>query len=267
VGKRTAQETVLLWLSGTSATALLPFFLLRLFAGDLAVAAIDAIGFFVNTGLIYYVYNYRKTVLAGFLFGVIALGGIVGNVYIEGASEVYFIFPVVIAVNFLMVPSLAFGVVVIATIALLPALIGDMDFLTFSKFFASLLACAIFTFVFASQSYRQRDELYKFAWQDALTGAGNRRAMDQHLIEACVSYGRANNPMSLVVLDLDNFKIINDTLGHETGDQLLVRLADIVNNRIRQTDQLFRYGGDEFTVLAANADLETAVQLGEDLRA
>jgi diguanylate cyclase (GGDEF)-like protein len=204
--------------------------------------------------------------LAGFLLSVIALGGIVVNIHIEDASEVYFIDPVVIAAYFLMTPKSAFGVVAVAMIALLPALAGEMDSLTFSKFFSSLLACAVFTFIFASQSYRQRDELFGFSRQDALTGARNRRAMDQSLLEAISSYGRTNSPMSLIVFDLDKFKTINDTRGHDVGDRLLVILVGIVKNRIRKTDQLFRYGGDEFTVLATNTDLETAVQLGENLR-
>lgn len=266
MSKRSAQEKVLLWLSGISAAALFPFFFLRLFGGDYFVAAVDAMGFFVNIGLIYYVYQYRRTVLAGFLLAVIALGGMVVNIYLEGAAEVYFIYPVVIAANFLMTPTLAFGVILVAITALVPALIGVMDLLTLGRFFSSLLACAIFTYIFASQIYRQRDELFEFSRRDALTGAGNRRAMDQSLLEAILRYNRANIPMSLIVFDLDKFKTINDTRGHEVGDRLLVRLAHRVSSRIRKTDQLFRYGGDEFTILATNADLETAAQLGEDLR-
>jgi diguanylate cyclase (GGDEF)-like protein len=73
--------------------------------------------------------------------------------------------------------------------------------------------------------------------------------------------------MSLLLLDLDRFKQINDSAGHAVGDGLLVRVTDIVRDRIRSTDMLFRYGGDEFIVYVDGADLETAANLAEDIRA
>lgn len=263
---RTTQEKILLWLSAISASALLPFAIVRLSTGDINIAIVDGIGFFANLGLIYSVYRYRRTVLAGFILSAIALGGIVLNIYIEGPSEVYFMYPVVIAAYFLTSPILALGAILVAMIALLPVLTDQMDWLTLAKFYSSLFGCVVFTYVFASLRNRQRDQLLEFARKDALTGAGNRRAMDQTLLESVLRFGRTKSPMSLIVFDLDKFKEINDTHGHDIGDQVLVRLTHIVHNRIRITDQLFRYGGDEFTVLASDADLETAAQLAEDLR-
>jgi len=131
----------------------------------------------------------------------------------------------------------------------------------------SIFGCVLFTYAFASQRNQQRDQLLQYSTKDSLTGAGNRRAMDKQLIEAIQRFERSDQPMSLIILDLDEFKNINDTAGHAVGDQLLKRVTDIVLARIRVTDKLFRYGGDEFVVVADPADLATAARLAEDLRA
>jgi diguanylate cyclase (GGDEF)-like protein len=103
--------------------------------------------------------------------------------------------------------------------------------------------------------------------KDSLTGAGNRRLLDERLSETIRRFERIETPMSLLLLDLDRFKEINDSAGHAEGDALLVRVTEVVRARIRSTDMLFRYGGDEFIVFADGSDLATAASLAEDIRA
>jgi diguanylate cyclase (GGDEF)-like protein len=79
-------------------------------------------------------------------------------------------------------------------------------------------------------------------------------------------HARDNQPMSLIMLDLDDFKIINDQHGHAAGDEVLILLANLVRSRIRETDYFYRYGGDEFMILANHSDLRTTEILAEDIR-
>lgn len=72
--------------------------------------------------------------------------------------------------------------------------------------------------------------------------------------------------MAAIMLDLDNFKVVNDRKGHAMGDQVLRSVAETISARIRLTDSLYRYGGDEFVVLASSATRETARNLAEELR-
>jgi diguanylate cyclase (GGDEF)-like protein len=102
--------------------------------------------------------------------------------------------------------------------------------------------------------------------EDPLTGAGNRRALNKKLDQLVATYRRTAMPMSAILLDLDNFKIVNDAGGHAAGDEVLRRVADIIATRIRLTDNLYRFGGDEFVVLATSATGETAAKLAEDIR-
>jgi diguanylate cyclase (GGDEF)-like protein/PAS domain S-box-containing protein len=102
-------------------------------------------------------------------------------------------------------------------------------------------------------------ELRRMASRDPLTDALNRRAFD-------VELGRARDA-SLLVIDLDGFKDINDAHGHHAGDELLRRIADAIRGRLRRDDVLARLGGDEFAVLLPHCDDSRAMLVGNDLAA
>ncbi len=109
--------------------------------------------------------------------------------------------------------------------------------------------------------------LKDLAEHDGLTGLHNRTYFQEEL-ERVVERGRRDPALSaaLLYLDLDNFKYVNDTLGHAAGDRLLLEIAGILNKRLRKTDLLARFGGDEFTVLLYNASHDIATRTAEALR-
>ncbi len=104
------------------------------------------------------------------------------------------------------------------------------------------------------------------ATTDGLTGLANRRAFDQRLSEMVSRAVRHNEPLSLVMLDIDHFKSINDELGHLVGDQALVHLAGKLRGVVRAGDHAFRYGGEEFLLLLAKCDRLGAVRVFYRLR-
>ena len=101
---------------------------------------------------------------------------------------------------------------------------------------------------------------------DSLTKVLNRSAYDMKIIETIHSFKRNKIPVSLIVIDIDNFKIFNDTHGHRAGDKVLCSTAATMKNSIRATDQIFRYGGEEFVVLLYDASVENAIKVAEKLR-
>ena len=108
--------------------------------------------------------------------------------------------------------------------------------------------------------------MYESASRDGLTRIYNKRyLMDQ--LNAELRYSKRHEvPLSLLMLDLDHFKRVNDTYGHPAGDQVLVTLANVVSGIVRAEDVFARYGGEEFVVLSRNTDLEAALVISERIR-
>ena len=104
------------------------------------------------------------------------------------------------------------------------------------------------------------------ALQDKLTGLGNRGAFDNSLAREIDLAHRQRIPMSLIVLDIDHFKAINDNYGHSSGDQALQLLAQSITDTLRLSDIAFRYGGEEFTLVLNNTDIESAHLVAERIR-
>ena len=96
------------------------------------------------------------------------------------------------------------------------------------------------------------------ARSDILTALPNRRALDEHLENAITQSTRSGNPFSVVMMDLDGFKSINDTYGHEVGDGVLQQVANLMEKSLRSTDFLARYGGDEWTLVLNETNLTQA---------
>jgi diguanylate cyclase (GGDEF)-like protein len=101
---------------------------------------------------------------------------------------------------------------------------------------------------------------------DGLTGLYNRRSMEQLLQRELALCDRHNHSLSLVMIDLDYFKEINDTYGHAAGDYMLRAFSDCVRITLRKTDWAFRYGGDEFVIALPQTALFQAQQVVQKLR-
>jgi diguanylate cyclase (GGDEF)-like protein len=105
------------------------------------------------------------------------------------------------------------------------------------------------------------------AMTDALTGLLNRYGLQHILAREHAEARRYNRPLSCLLIDLDNFKTINDTYGHQIGDLTLQQISGVLREAVRASDTVFRYGGEEFLVLLPETDLDGAVALGEKIRA
>ncbi len=110
------------------------------------------------------------------------------------------------------------------------------------------------------------EQLRKLALTDSLTNIWNRRHFMQlagHELERAKRYGGA---LAIMMIDLDHFKAVNDTYGHEVGDQALKKVAEVVGAELRKVDIFARIGGDEFVIALPQTGLEQAVHVGERLR-
>ncbi len=109
-------------------------------------------------------------------------------------------------------------------------------------------------------------ELEILSATDRLTGVYNRLKLDESLGAELERSNRYGNALSIILLDIDHFKAVNDTYGHQAGDKVLCRLAALFKERVRRTDILGRWGGEEFMILCPETDIASAGALAEQLR-
>jgi diguanylate cyclase (GGDEF)-like protein len=111
------------------------------------------------------------------------------------------------------------------------------------------------------------DRLESLARTDALTGLANRRGLEETLVAAMAAAERSEQPLSVVMLDLDHFKRFNDAYGHQAGDWLLREVAENWVRELRPSDTLARFGGEEFMAILPACSIETAQAVADRLRA
>jgi len=124
----------------------------------------------------------------------------------------------------------------------------------------------ICTFTEITTMVIEKEELEKKAFVDELTNIANRAKFNQVLESELKKFKRYRDNLSLVIFDIDYFKNVNDSFGHQIGDNILSNLAQLVNSNIRDVDFFARWGGEEFVILLPNTELNAAVAFSEHIR-
>ncbi len=114
--------------------------------------------------------------------------------------------------------------------------------------------------------HEQNQLLEKLAVTDSLTGVYNRKKLDDILADQFARFQRSRRPFAVLMLDLDNFKSINDNYGHVAGDAVLANVAAILKQSVRAVDFVARYGGEEFVVVLVETALDAALDIAERIR-
>ncbi len=145
------------------------------------------------------------------------------------------------------------------TNGLLSMVVGlSLSVMTWRQFVASTLQ--------KEQIKAQQVQLEQMAYQDALTGLPNRRFLDEVVKRELARIKRGEHESSIAILDVDNFKEINDTYGHPTGDSVLQQLANLLRSSIRESDIIARLGGEEFIILLTNTPEDGGYIIADKLR-
>lgn len=190
----------------------------------------------------------------GFFIAIFCcLAGAVVGIILENVGHLWS-YPVLMATFFLTRPAIAitFNTLMVLTVMGYGQSLPSAESLW--AFFTTATVVSACAFIFAIRNQQQRQEMAVLARRDPLTGVRNRRSMDDALQLAVSTASRTETPYALVMLDLDHFKTINDKHGHALGDEILVNLAQMVERNTRQSDQLFRFGGEEFVLLMPGVD-------------
>lgn len=245
--------------------AILPLAIYRFVDGDWRTGLGDSIVIILIAALSGYAWRSGRTRLVAQLLALTMTLGYIALVTF-GSISVMWAFPL-LGAAYLLADRVFASISALANLSLTVLLADRFDStVAIWSFLTTGVLVAIFGLIFATRAKQQQRRLEEIASRDPLTGAGNRRALRRELDLVCEDAHRRRQPVSLILLDLDRFKRINDEYGHEAGDRILVSLAEIVTERLRGRDHLFRLGGEEFVVVTPGTDLEGAGLVARKLR-
>ncbi|MCB1691100.1 MAG: GGDEF domain-containing protein [Halioglobus sp.] len=264
--QRSVKEVLLLRLSGIIAISLIPLAYARMREAQWAMVYLDILIVCVMSLLFLFVYVSRRVRTAGaFLaFGFIAAA--LMTTLLLGADQVLWAYPALIVAFFMLDTRQATILSAGFVLCFLGILWQELPIESLARICLTLVVTMLLANAFALTNRRQQRKLREMANIDPLTGAGNRRAQNAQLDRVTAIFMRSHAPASLLILDIDFFKRINDVHGHIVGDQVLVEVADLIRRCTRLTDSLYRYGGEEFVVIAEQTSLEAANSVAGKLR-
>lgn len=190
---------------------------------------------------------------------------VIYSTFISGHQGIYWAFPAMASYFFMLRSSIAGKAAFTFLVALLPVIVVSFPLPEAIRVILALGMTTVFVSFFAVIVVRLHKDLIKLATRDPLTGCLNRSQLADNLSWALQDHRDNGTHYSLLLLDLDFFKQVNDQHGHHQGDQLLKGFAERVQQQLQQGDQLFRLGGEEFLVLLKGRDLQATKELTEHL--
>lgn len=236
---------------------LVPFLLYRLLTQQYAVALV--IGVTLLVLVLGFAYSWVSGRTEGTRKMAVVYLGVACIFLVNGIGHFpYWVYPIVVA-NFMLVGwrfALLVSIPMVLAVAVGAPVFADAGEAV--TFFGSVVMVGLFSMIFVVNTNFHRDRLSAMVARDALTGALNRRVLRGDLTDAIARAAPHRQPVAVAMLDLDNFKQVNDQQGHEVGDQVLVDLTDIVAAQSRKSDRFYRLGGEEFVLLLDQTDREGA---------
>lgn len=183
-----------------------------------------------------------------------------------GHAGSYWPFLLVLSYYFVLPEKRAWIFNLVTVSIIVPAAWSLLEQPSAARFSAVIIGVSLFAFISMREINILHALLKEKAATDELTGLLNRNLLESSLAHAIAQSQRSDVPMSLIMLDADHFKSINDNFGHAAGDDVLKLLGSLLNSQIRSSDTAFRVGGEEFLILVYKADEKQAATIAENLR-
>ncbi|MDK8462230.1 GGDEF domain-containing protein [Marinobacter sp. SS13-12] len=231
-----------------------PFAVMRFAQGNMLAGIVDTtIMLAIMAGMIY-AWITGDTARTGLAMAIIACAGAVTVGAVVGEPGLFWLYPCLVTSFFLTESRYAIVINLAAVITLMVHGVAFSSTIQMWSFSATAVVVSCCAYVFAHRNENQRERLEHLATIDPLTGVKNRRSMDEELAMAAASAARTGISYALVLLDIDHFKKINDAHGHSVGDDVLTEMVALIEQNIRKSDQMFRFGGEEFVLLMSGVD-------------
>ncbi len=255
------------WLSVTAATLILPFAFYHLTQEHSGIgfgAAITSVSLYlVAWG------SHRKTYKTIYTFIWLTPFTTLFVAYLTnlvGITGTYWCYSTLILYYFMMSERQAWISNIIFALVNVPLVWSLFETHEAIRFTVTLSLVSAYSAIFLHIVARQYSELQKMAITDKLTGLYNRTLLKDSLEQAIHQANRTDTPFTLIILDVDHFKMINDEHGHEIGDNVLIQLGAFLKEFLRDSDKVFRIGGEEFLILLYNTEEADSIDIAEKIR-
>ena len=264
--KRGIENVLIIFSLFSTFSTVLVFSIYRYLSGEFIVAATDLLlSAILFLALIQTLRNklhqeVRLLLVLAYSFGAFAV------LYLKGAQLIYWAYPPMISTFFLLTLRHALVINFLFLLIILPTAFFQVERIEFYSILTTFIILYIFGYILTARFEYQKKLLNQLASLDPLTNTLNKRSLDNHISQIIDEYQRYSENSTLMILDLDFFKNINDTYGHNVGDQALVKFSNLLSTSIRSVDTIFRFGGEEFVVISKNTNLENAIKLAERIR-
>lgn len=246
-------------------TAIGPLGLYRLSRGEMLHAAFDAGLTIVFVGIARMSLIDRYLELATRVMAVVYVVGVIGVINIMGQIGLFWAFAAGLGAYFAIKASEAMLVSTVMYVLIAFGNFGGADYPTVIAFSACYALVVMFGYYFSTRLWQENERLDREAHEDRLTALLNRRSFDDDLAQLVEEGCSSPEGCALLVVDIDNFKLINDNYGHAAGDRVLRNIARLLADHVPDDVRLYRFGGEEFVAIFPGS-MERAAMLAETLR-
>ncbi|WP_444996939.1 GGDEF domain-containing protein [Aliikangiella sp. IMCC44359] len=257
---------VRLYLTSFGSVNAIIFFILQLYSAQYFSSFISLFSFFYFGFVVYLLYKNNHYLWEGRGVAVILSIAFLNVMYIHPEYGVFWAYVLITYIFLLMKINEAFLVTCIFIPATYYIVSPYFHTPTLIRIYSTLTLVAMFGCVVSILIERLLTKVNSLITHDPLTKALNKHTFHSSLENALGSLQRYKTPATLFIFDLDLFKNINDTYGHQTGDIVLKGVSSAILKRLRESDRLFRYGGEEFAVLLSQTNQNEGEKLAEELR-
>jgi len=260
------KQTLRTYINSLAGVSALAFTVIPLLTGNTTMAVASLVGVCYFSVIVYFLAYKNRYLWKGRGNLLIIPPILLMAIYLNAQYGVFWIY-VGVVILFLLLELRDAVISVCTFIPLCFYLIAphfDQDVLY--RIYGTVTLIGLFSFCFSLLIERLLERLNLVATRDQLTKALNRHTFHNAIEIAQEEHQRYQVTGILFLFDLDHFKSINDKHGHLAGDKVLREIASLVHNRVRKSDQFFRYGGEEFAILLRHTSLQNAAYLAEDLR-
>ena len=250
-----------------SAVILAPFVVINIYQEQYLLAL--GISFLIYLySLAAYKCHHNKYSLQLSLFGIAPVITLTSAfaLYKLGIAASFWSFPAIFILYFVLPLRFAVAINVVFLVVILTISFNAMAIMEFTRFFMVLIGTSGFVFMCIKEIETQQHSLTKLSNTDVLTGLNNRSLLEQSLEQAIHHNRRYKTSMTMLMIDLDHFKKVNDIFGHAIGDDVLKQASILMQHNFRAPDIIFRIGGEEFLVLLNGSDTSNSKMIAERLR-